>query len=82
MRAGLRELAARLHGLAGRLQAADPRAVLARGYALVTDAAGRPVTSAAGVRPAARLRLEFADGAVAVQRVGDKVGTRQQELPL
>ncbi len=82
VRAGLRELTARLEGLAARLQAADPRAVLARGYALVTDAAGRPVTSAAGVRPAARLTLEFADGAVAVQRVGDKLGTRQQELAL
>ena len=80
VRAGLREMAARLEGLAGRLHAADPRAVLARGYALVTDASGRPVTSAAAVRPAARLRLEFADGAVAVQRVGDKAGTRQTEL--
>ncbi len=82
VRAQLREQAARLEGLAGRLHAADPRAVLARGYALVTDAAGHPITSAAAIRPAARLRLEFADGAVAVQRVGDKLGTRQQELPL
>ena len=82
VRAGLRELSARLEGLTARLHAADPRAVLARGYALVTDPAGRPVTSAAAVRPAARLRLEFADGAVDVQRVGARGEKRQQELPL
>jgi exodeoxyribonuclease VII large subunit len=82
VRAKLREMTARLEGLSGRLQAADPRAVLARGYALVTDPAGRPVTSAAAVRPAARLRLEFADGAVEVQRVSGRGEKRQQELAL
>lgn len=81
VRGQMREATARLEGLAGRLQAADPRAVLARGYALVTDASGHPVTSAAAVRPAARLRLEFADGAVQVQRVAEKP-VRQAELPL
>ena len=82
VRAGLREMVARLEGLGGRLEAANPRAVLARGYALVTDPAGHPVTSAAGVRPAARLRLEFADGTVDVQRVGGKGERRQTELAL
>ncbi len=82
VRSRMREVAARLDGLAGRLEAANPRAVLARGYALVTDPAGRPVTSAGAVRPAARLRLEFADGAVDVQRVSEKTAKRQQELPL
>ena len=80
VRARLREAAARLEGLAGRLQAGDPRAVLARGYAMVTDAAGRPVTSAASIGPAARLRLEFADGSVEVQRSAAS-GKRQPELP-
>jgi exodeoxyribonuclease VII large subunit len=75
-------MTARLEGLAARLAAADPRAVLARGYALVTDAQGKPVTSAAAIRPAARLQLEFADGAVTVQRVTDKAGIRQGELSL
>jgi exodeoxyribonuclease VII large subunit len=82
VRARLREMTARLEGLAARLAAADPRAVLARGYALVTDAQGKPVTSAAAIRPAARLQLEFADGAVTVQRVTDKAGIRQGELSL
>ncbi len=36
MQATLREAAARLAGAAGRLEAVSPRAVLARGYALVT----------------------------------------------
>ena len=81
VRAQLREAAARVEGLAGRLAAGDPRAVLARGYALVTDAAGRPVTSATAIRPAARLRLEFADGAVDVQRT-TPAAKRQSELLL
>jgi exodeoxyribonuclease VII large subunit len=76
----LREAAARVEGLGARLASADPRAVLARGYALVTDTAGRPVTSAAAVRPAARLKLEFGDGTVDVQRVADPASKRQREL--
>uniref|UniRef100_UPI002342FCA1 exodeoxyribonuclease VII large subunit n=1 Tax=Acidisphaera sp. L21 TaxID=1641851 RepID=UPI002342FCA1 len=82
IRAGLREATVRLEGLGARLQAADPRAVLARGYVLVTDTAGRPVTSAASVKPAARLRLEFGDGAVDVQRVPEPGAKRQAELSL
>jgi len=36
--------------LAARLQALDPHAVLARGYALAADADGHIVTDAAGLR--------------------------------
>jgi exodeoxyribonuclease VII large subunit len=39
--------------------------VLARGFALVRDAADRPVTSAAAVAPGAGLTLQFGDGEVA-----------------
>jgi exodeoxyribonuclease VII large subunit len=78
----LRALTARVEGLGGRLRSADPRAVLARGYALVTDTARRPVTSAAAVGPGMRLRLEFGDGTVEVQRPGGTAGVRQRELPL
>jgi exodeoxyribonuclease VII large subunit len=56
--------------------------VLARGYVLVTDSTGRPVTSAAAVKPAARLRLEFGDGAVDVQRLSEPGVKRQAELGL
>ena len=76
----LREAQARLEGLGARLESANPKAVLSRGYALVTDGADRPVTSAASVVPGQRLRLEFADGKAEVLGVG-KSG-RQAELPL
>ena len=80
LRGTVREAAVRLEGLGARLHAADPRAVLGRGYALVTDMAGRPITSAAAIRPAARLKLEFGDGAVDVQRVAEPASKRQREL--
>ena len=82
LRSQFREAAVRLEGLGARLQAADPRAVLARGYALVTDLAGHPVTSAAAIRPAARLKLEFGDGTVEVQRVAEAGSKRQGSLGL
>jgi len=40
------------------------KSVLARGFALVRDAAGRPLHAAAAVKPAARIEIEFADGRV------------------
>ena len=49
------------------LDGAEPAHVLRRGYALVTDGSGRPVTSAAAARTAAgTIHLTFADGLVAV----------------
>ncbi|GMA17286.1 exodeoxyribonuclease VII large subunit [Deinococcus metallilatus] len=39
-----------------------PERTLARGYALVRDARGRPVTHAAQVKPGQALTLEFGDG--------------------
>ncbi len=52
----------RLLSLWKRLQAASPRSVLNRGFAIVRDAEGRPVTRRAAVLPGARLGAEFADG--------------------
>ena len=46
------------------------RAVLRRGFALVLDADGRPVKSAATVRPGDALAIEFADGTVAAEATG------------
>ena len=65
LRAMMRETRARLEGTAARLESVSPLAVLQRGYALVSDAAGHKLTSAAAVAPGARLRLRFADGEVA-----------------
>ena len=73
LRAALREARSRLEGVAGRLHAVSPEAVLARGYVLVFDRKGTPVTRAAAVGPGADLRLHFADGdrrAVAAGRQG------------
>lgn len=56
----------RLLSLWKRLQAASPRSVLNRGFAIVRDEAGRPVTRCANLAPGQRLTTEFADGNVNV----------------
>jgi exodeoxyribonuclease VII large subunit len=58
-----------LDRLALALGAHDPERTLARGYALVEDRGGEPVTSVASAREARDLRLRFRDGRVAA-RVG------------
>lgn len=73
LHAGLREARARLEGLSARLASVSHEAVLARGYAVVCDGDGQPVTRAAEVAPGMRLRLRFGDGEVgafAQARVG------------
>jgi exodeoxyribonuclease VII large subunit len=45
-----------------RLQGASPGSVLNRGFAIVRDDAGRPVTRKAAITPGQRLEAEFADG--------------------
>ena len=50
-----------------RLQAASPASVLNRGFAIMRDEAGRPVTRRAAVKPGQRLAAEFADGAAPVR---------------
>jgi exodeoxyribonuclease VII large subunit len=79
LQARLRESRARLEGTAARLESVSPLAVLQRGYALVSDAAGHPLTSAAAVKPGARLRLRFADGEVGATA---ERPDRQGRLPL
>jgi exodeoxyribonuclease VII large subunit len=60
--AKLREARARLEGFAARLDGASYQAVLARGFALVRDRTGKPVTRASEIRPHAKLVLRFYDG--------------------
>jgi exodeoxyribonuclease VII large subunit len=79
LRAALREHRARLEGLSARLDSASYEAVLARGYALVADAAGHKLTSAKAVQPGAGLVLTFADGQV---RATAASKSRQGSLPL
>jgi exodeoxyribonuclease VII large subunit len=80
LRARLREARARLEGLAARLESVSHRAVLARGYAAVFDAADRPLTTAAAVKPGAALRIDFADGSV--RAIAARDDRRQAALPL
>jgi exodeoxyribonuclease VII large subunit len=82
LRGKLRETRARLEGTAARLESVSPLAVLQRGYALVSDPAGHPLTSAAKVTPGARLRLRFADGEVGATADGGTKAERQGRLPL
>lgn len=80
--ARLRESRARLDGLAGRLEAVSYARVLERGFALVTDPRGAPLTSAGAVSPGAALRLRFADGEVAATADRPRTPARQGALPL
>ena len=82
VRGGLREARAKLGGAGARLESVSPLAVLQRGYALVSDPAGHPLTSAGAVKPGARLRLRFADGDVGATADGARRGDRQGELGL
>ena len=80
MRVASERRATRLDGLAKLLGALSYRGVLSRGYALVRDAAGRPVRAAAGLVPGRGLDIEFADGRIAatvgVRPTGDAAGGR------
>ena len=86
LRASVREARAHLSGIGPRLEAASPLALLQRGYVLVSNPAGQPITSAAAVKPGGRLRLQFGDGevdAVAQGGAGRARATPEQErLPL
>jgi exodeoxyribonuclease VII large subunit len=73
----LRDQRSRLELGGARLDGASYERVLARGFALVRDASGHPVTKAAGLAAGRSLRLRFADGEVAVAVQG-----RQASLPL
>lgn len=57
----------RLLSLWKRLQSVSPVSVLNRGFVIVRDAEGRPVTRAAALAVGQRLQAEFADGAVPVR---------------
>jgi exodeoxyribonuclease VII large subunit len=56
----------RFAGEAKLLQSMSYKSVLARGFAVVRDKAGKMVPAAVGVKPGAALRVEFGDGVVDV----------------
>jgi exodeoxyribonuclease VII large subunit len=56
-----------LDGLGARLRALDPKQVLARGYAWLSDGAGRAVVSVDGLAVGASLQAVLSDGEATVQ---------------
>ncbi len=60
----LQRAVARLDALQARLQALDPKRVLARGYAWVTDEAGQPVLSVHALAAGQQIRAVWSDGSV------------------
>ncbi|MHB0877785.1 MAG: exodeoxyribonuclease VII large subunit, partial [Anaerolineae bacterium] len=68
----LRLVEANVRSTAGRLDALDPTATLARGYAIVKrrDLFESVVTSARSLERGAPIHVQFADGAVAADVVG------------
>ena len=53
---------ANLSALQARLAASDPRSILSRGYALVTDSTGRIVKSTSSVNVGDALQIRYSDG--------------------
>jgi exodeoxyribonuclease VII large subunit len=78
--ASLDRLKKHLAGLHRILTALSYQGVLARGFALVRDAAGEPVRSAGAVSTSDPLEIEFADGRVAAIATGGPA-TRKRRSP-
>lgn len=77
----LREKQLKLENVTARLEALSPKAVLARGYALVQDKKGHAVTEVKGLRAGSDLFLLFHDGQQEV-RVLKQKDQRQENLDL
>jgi exodeoxyribonuclease VII large subunit len=60
-----------LNGLTQRMAALNPRAVLERGYAIVTNQAGGAISSVAQVKPGEPLGVQVSDGDFGVHVDGD-----------
>lgn len=56
---------------ASRLTALNPRGTLERGYAIVSNEAGRVVTTAASLDPGEAINVQFADGVVQATTASD-----------
>jgi exodeoxyribonuclease VII large subunit len=77
----LQERQRRLQTLVAGLQALDPHAVLARGYALVADADGRMVSDASRLAMGDLLRLRFARGGAVARVLDVEPSTDSQPAP-
>lgn len=75
----VRDAEARLRSLEGLLDSLSYEGVLERGYAVVRDADGVPVTRKAGVTPGADIEVEFADGRVGARVHDDGAPSRPRK---
>ena len=75
----LRQRAQSLARCGELLNALSHRGVLARGFALVRDLAGRPLRQAAAVDPGTALDIEFFDGRV--RALAERSSARPPEMP-
>jgi exodeoxyribonuclease VII large subunit len=74
--------AARLDHATQLLAAVSYRGVLARGFALVRDSAGRPLRSAAAIDAGMRIDLEFSDGRVGAIASEARMTRESEAAPL
>ena len=60
----------------------SPARVLARGYAIVRDEAGRPLMTSAAARKAGNLEIQFTDGSLGAAASGDRPAANAPRRPL
>src|SRR5262252_735205 len=77
----LRQRATSVERCGQLLNALSHRGVLARGFALVRDLAGRPLRQAAAVNAGMRLDIEFSDGHVRAAAEGSSAATDKPQSP-
>jgi exodeoxyribonuclease VII large subunit len=77
----LDRLEARFERAEQLLTAFSYRSVLARGFALVRDAAGHPLHAAAGIVSGTRLDIEFSDGRVGAVAGNPQIAPQIQVVP-
>jgi exodeoxyribonuclease VII large subunit len=73
----------RLTGRTAALKTADPRALLARGYAMITrdDGIGTRVKSVDAAPPGTRLKIQLADGEIAARVDNGATSTDEPDQP-
>lgn len=81
VRRRIADAAQRLAGQAQLLESLSYARVLDRGYALVRDAAGEPVTGIAGAKPGADVTIRFRDGEVGARVSGERVAAAPRPAP-
>jgi exodeoxyribonuclease VII large subunit len=77
----LRQRATSVERCGQLLNALSHRGVLARGFALVRDLAGRPLRQAAAVNAGMRLDIEFSDGHVRAAAEGSSAAADKPQAP-